>query len=335
MPRNRKMPKSFEQMLSEAEGLPNMRGTSRMSSPSGQKRYRKEDDIESEPMKKKQKTNDHISNDTGAKDSSSRQYSLSKRTKSLQSIPKDSPSRQYSLSKRAKSLDSSPTDSTLRLIFSLKKTKSPVFSQKDSPRKILEGQVERPSPNQSPVSQNDEDIGQIDEESQDRPTSECAEKSNIDNDCTDPKRIVHNPESLPEKAPANFQCLECEKTFGLNKDKYKLHKNLDHHFKCTRCHLKFTLRSKLDDHESEEHPWEVMFDILDRQVKTKKMRSLPSPEPQTVNNEVPRVKRNDHDNTSTSEDKTHTETDNIEIGEKTEETVTSPSAVNISRNTGA
>ena len=317
------MPKSFEQMLSEAEGLPNMRGTSRMSSPSGQKRYREEDDIESEPMKKKQKTTYHPS----------RQYSLSKRTKSLESNPKDSPSRQYSLSKRTKSLDSSPKDSTLRLIFSSKKTKSPVLSPKDSPRKlIMEGQVERPSPNTSTASQKDEDKSQINEESPASPTLECANKSNNDNDFTDPKRNVHIPESLPEKAPANFQCLECEKTFGLNEDKYKLHKNLDHHFKCTRCHLKFTLISKLEDHESDEHPWEVMFDILDRQVKTKK--PFPSPEPKTVNNEVPRVTRNDHDITSTSQDKAHTETD-AKIDEKTEETVTSPSAVNISRNTGA
>ena len=75
-----------------------------------------------------------------------------------------------------------------------------------------------------------------------------------------PKPIVHNPKGSSKKAPPSFQCPECELSFGKNESKYKAHKNMDHTFKCKYCHLKFTYKNGLEDHENAEHIREKKMD---------------------------------------------------------------------------
>ena len=232
--------------------------------------------------------------------------------------------------------------------------------EKDSPSRRDSSSKKRKRSEQnisSPGSQNFVDKSHR-EKFQKSPTSELvnANKYINENDCIDDllgdkdyetkTKLVQEPSNPivdnPEGSPQSFKCLECEKTFGMNEDKYKAHKMLDHPFKCKLCHLKFTLRSKLDDHQSDEHPWEIMFEMLDRQVQRKKM-SFSSPEPQAIVNEIPKVTRNQSDLTSSetkqeepeNDTKSHAE-EGVNIDEKAEQKVTSPSTVkNPSRGTGS
>ena len=299
MPRIRKMRKSFEQMISEAEAGPSRRGTSRKSEV-GLKRYRKEDDkIEPEPMKKKQKTCDQLSYDKGEKGSPSGRDSSSKKRK---------------ISELEQNMFSPGSQNVEDKSHREKFQRSPTLTESVSANNY----------------NNDNDsiddlLGDIDDEAK---TKRVQDPS---------KPIVDNPEA----SPSSIKCLESENTCGMNEDKYKAHKILDHPFKCKFCHLKFTLRSKLEDHESDEHPWEIMFELLDRQVQRKK-RSFSSPDPQAMINEIPKVTRNQANLTSSGNKReepdynimSHTEAGDT-IDEKTEQKATSPSAVkNPARNTG-